>query len=182
MSHPLVHRSRQLKSAQVVATRQLIVFPLRQDQFALPIQVAQKVISIDNLYGQSPDFDTGLVLYQNQDIPVIDIERRIFGHSAPQKLLPGHSNSSTRSSAYSIAQRYLLIIQNLQGESVGLPIVTQPMLRRVPESAFAPLSSTYVTDGKIRCVSALVILAETEPPLFVLNLNQLFQPQAMLSG
>lgn len=163
-------RSRRSSSRQAAPTQQILVFRLRQDWFALPIQVVHKVIPLDALYGSTPNSASGLVLYNHQEIPVIDVEQRIYGVS--HRLTAGAGEPNSR--------RYLLIVQNMQGEFVGLPIDEQPALERVPESAFSPLSSTYLTEGTIRCVSALVVSNQAHPPLFLINLNLLMQSQATL--
>jgi hypothetical protein len=74
----------------------------------------------------------------------------------------------------------LLIVQNSSGQVVGLPIEKPPSLQRVPTSAFAPLSASYIAEGNLRCVSALIKLSNEEPPLFLLNPEKLVQPQQAL--
>lgn len=77
-------------------------------------------------------------------------------------------------------QGYLLIVQNRSGKIVGLPIDSPPSLQRIPESAFKPLTPDYIVEGNIRCVSALVIQENNQPPLFLLNPDQLIQSQQSL--
>lgn len=89
-------------------------------------------------------------------------------------------NFSTSSTEDDTVQRYLLIVQSRAGKIVGLPIDSPPSLQRVPESAFKPLTSDYMAEGNIRCVSALVLLNNDEPPLFLLNPDQLVQSQPSL--
>ncbi|UBF24714.1 chemotaxis protein CheW [Kovacikia minuta CCNUW1] len=177
MTHSLAPRSRRLKSDQLEANRHLIVFSLRQERFALPVQAAQKVIPISNLRGYIPGCDSHLILQQNYRIPVINIEQQIFGSSTPQNLLAaGSTLPSTQPSLNPILESYLLVIQNLQGEVLGLPIATQPILQRIPESAFAPISATSLNNVNIRYVSALITLPQNQSPIFLLNLSQLFFP------
>lgn len=167
-------RSRRTKAGQNEATRQLITFSLYREKFALPIQVVQKVIIIDNLYGDVSSSATSLTIHQEQEIPVLDIKHRIFKGEVDHNM---QSNTQT-SCAIQLASQtllncYLLIVANLQDELVGLAIDSQPFLRRVPESAFKPLPSTYLQAGEIQCVSNLVTFSTNEPPLFLLNLHQL---------
>ena len=70
-------------------------------------------------------------------------------------------------------KHYILILQNSQGKRAGLPLNSPPALQRVPFSAFAPLKSDYISEGNIRCVSALVMQENDQPPLFLLNPDQL---------
>jgi purine-binding chemotaxis protein CheW len=146
----------------------LLVFSLREHWFALPVNLVNKVVMLNNLYKMAPDLTTGLAFYQGTEIAVLDTYQRIFGQ-------PFSSGSNGAEGA--IAQpTYLLIVQNLQGEPIGLPLESQPSLRRIPESAFSPLPSTFLTEGHIRCATALILPTQNEPPIFLLNLVQLLQP------
>jgi len=168
--------------AKADAKQQLILFSLQGEWFALPIVAAQKVIPMGAVYGSSQGFGTGLTHYLGHDIPVIDIMQKIFVNSSQSRLLIGDSPSSAESNADpSSLEKYLLIVQNVHnGELIGLPIDSQPTLRRIPQSAFAPIPPTYLSDGKIRCISALIKGDKGHPPAFLLNLEQLFQPQTAL--
>jgi hypothetical protein len=48
------------------------------------------------------------------------------------------------------------------------------VLKRVPDSAFAPLPESYLAAGIIRCLSAMMIHLENEPAMFLLDPEQLF--------
>jgi hypothetical protein len=65
----------------------------------------------------------------------------------------------------------------MNGSLIGVPFDSPPMLRRVPKSAFAPIPTVYLAQGTIRCVSALITVSESEPPFFLLNLEQLLQSE-----
>lgn len=172
--------------AKADAKQQLILFSLQGEWFALPIVAAQKVIPLGDVYGSSHGFGTGLTHYLGHDIPVIDLKQKIFINSSQSRLLLGDSPSAfesnaDESNADASSEKYLLIVQNIQNrELIGLPIDAQPTLRRVPQSAFAPIPPTYLSDGKIRCISALIKGDSVNPPAFLLNLEQLFQPQTAL--
>ena len=86
---------------------------------------------------------------------------------------------------------YLLILQpehiEVNSEAIGIPLNSPPSLQRVPLTAFRPLPPTYLAEGSIRCVSALIVSKTAseieaslppEPPLFLLNLDLLLQPLA----
>jgi chemotaxis signal transduction protein len=136
------------------------VFRIRQDWFALPIQFAQRVIPLGLVYG-APQGGVSLTRYQDQEIPVIDVEYRVFGGVEDRPVFN--------------IQRHLMIVQDAQGAPVGIPFEAQPTLRRVAKSAFAPVPAVYLAEGNIQCVSALIQVAEDEPPLFLLDLDQLLQ-------
>ncbi|OLP17826.1 hypothetical protein BST81_12225 [Leptolyngbya sp. 'hensonii'] len=147
---------------QAEATHQLIVFQMQQDWFALPIQAAQKVIPMGPTYGDPERTGVSLTRYQERELAVVDVTQRIFGQSSQQQ--PGPSPT------------YLLLVQNSQGEIVGLPIVDQPSLRRVAKTAFAPLPTTYLSQGNIQCVSSVVVQLEQEPLMFLLDPEVLVRP------
>ena len=173
--------SRRSTTRKVEATQQLIVFRLSQERFALPIRAVQKVIPMGNIYGDPGGTGVSLTLYQDQELIVIDPEHRIFRRAPSEYSSPDASDTKAPLPLYdTTVQRYLLIVQSAQGKLVGLPIEDPPSLQRVPESAFTPLTSTYISEGNIRCVSALIIQKNDEPPLFLLNPEQLVQPQQAL--
>lgn len=172
-------------------SQQLIVFRILHEWFALPIRIAYKVIPIGQIYGTCPEGGVGLTRYKDRDVLVIDIQRRIFGERASQPLLPhaetsaGNREENNAGNHFSYQtqlpyQRHLLLIYNPQGELIGLPLDTPPKLRRVAESAFAPVPPIYTAQGGIRCISAVLSLSDDEPLIFLLNPSQLLQTQTAL--
>lgn len=164
---------RRAKTRRAESMQQLIVFRILQEWFALPIRAAYKVIPLGQVYGTHQG-GLGLTRYQDRDVIVIDIQRRIFGEQPHSPLLTATKSPTTSDAALS-DQRHLLLIQSTQGELIGLPLDNFPCLRRVPESAFAPIPPMYLTEGRVRCVSALITTANDEPPAFLLNLTQLIE-------
>jgi len=173
--------SRRSTRRHAVRVQQLIVFRVRNEGFALPLKAVQKVIPMGKIYGAPQGAGVSLTLYQDQELIVIDVERRIF-REAPN--LDSSSRAIDKSCAFGMNDTnldgYLLIVQSSQEKQVGLPIEEPPSLQRVPESAFAPLTKDYLSEGNIRCVSALIKLNNDEQPLFLLNPDQLIQPQQAL--
>lgn len=174
--------SQRLANRRSEPLQKLIVFRIRQEWFAVLIQFAQKVIPLGVVYGASQG-GISLTRYQDREIPVIDIDRRVFGQSVNLSLmpaLPASINTSEQETPLPIAenQRHLMIVEDIQGSSIGIPLDSPPMLRRVPKSAFSPVPAIYLAEGNIQCVSALITISEDEPPFFLLNLDQLLQPGA----
>lgn len=169
--------SRRSTRRQSVATQQVIVFRLLDEGFALPIRAVQKVIPMGKIYGAPQGGGVSLTLYQDQELLVIDPGHRIFRGTPPEDSSQTTAQEHTRDTTEA---RYLLIVQSSTGKLVGLPIEEPPALLRVPSSAFSPLLSDYISEGNIRCVSALIIQNNDEPPLFLLNPDQLVQPQQAL--
>ncbi|NET56699.1 MAG: chemotaxis protein CheW [Symploca sp. SIO2E6] len=176
---PLTPRRRS-SARQARATQQVIVFHLENEGFALPIMAVQKVIPMGEVYGASGGAGVGITLYQDQELMVIDVKRRIFRETLSQDFSGGNLSLRSTEQPSEVAERYLLIVQDSQGKLVGLPIDAPPSLQRVPESAFSPLTSDYINEGNIRCVSALIIPHNDKPPLFLLNPNQLVHSQQAL--
>jgi purine-binding chemotaxis protein CheW len=177
---PLASRRKSRRIAE--ATQQLIVFRLRDENFALPIRAVQKVIPMDKIYGAPGSTGVSLTLYQDQELIVIDVGRRIFrgrpSEDSFKNNLP-HQTEEALQDTPSV-QHYLLIVQNSSGQVIGLPIEKPPSLLRVPESAFTPLSASYISEGNLRCVSVLIKQNNDEPPLFLLNPDQLVQAEPAL--
>lgn len=174
--------SRRATRRQAVATQQLIVFRLQNEGFALPIRTVQKVIPMSKIYGAPGGTGVNLTLYQDQELIVIDVGRRIFKGGLKEDSSKSDLRHQTEEPLEDppAGMGYLLIVQSSSGQVVGLPIEEPPSLQRVPESAFAPLSASYITEGNLRCVSVLIKLDNDQPPLFLLNLDQLVQPEHAL--
>jgi purine-binding chemotaxis protein CheW len=176
---PLTSRRSSRRLAQ--ATQQIIVFRLRNEGFALPIMAVQKVIPLSQIYGAPGGGGVGLTLYQDRELIVIDSGQKIFrgepSRDSSKSELPSQAEAALDETTQ---DRYLLIVQNSSGQVVGLPIEKPPSLQRVPTSAFAPLSASYIAEGNLRCVSALIKLSSEEPPLFLLNPEKLVQSQQAL--
>ncbi len=140
-------------------------------------------------YGDPKGTGVSLTIYQGCELLVVDIGYRIFGEApspdlatrnalTPSKATaPLVEHSEVQARAVVTQERYLLIVQSSDIEIFGLPIDSPPTMRRVPESSFTPLPTTYVDQGNIQCVSSLMIPATDQPPLFLLEPNQLTQRQ-----
>ena len=166
-------RSRRFAARQTEATQQLIAFRLRQEWFALPVHAVQKVAQMGKVYGDPQGTGISLTKYQNKELLVVDVGHRIFAE-APN---PDLASEVVKNSSDLTQQRFLLIVQSDAGEVVGLPIDSQPAIRRVPGSAFTPLPEAYMVQGNIRCISSKMIQLTNQPPLFLLDPNRLAQRQ-----
>ncbi|MGQ4650716.1 chemotaxis protein CheW [Lyngbya aestuarii] len=180
--------SRRSTTRKAIATQQLIIFRLCGEGFALPIRTVHKVIPVSKMYGASRGVGVSLTLYQDQELLVIDVEHRIFRQTPSQYLLSSASDTGKINQELTAPeqhneqalQSYILIVESSQGKLVGLPLEKPPYLQRVPESAFTPLTPEYIAQGNIRCVSALVLQENNQPPLFLLNPDKLVQSQQAL--
>ncbi|MDY6937676.1 MAG: chemotaxis protein CheW [Cyanobacteriota bacterium] len=171
-------QSRRTKNRASRATEQLIAFSLREEWFALPIWVARKVILLGKVYGSAIETGTGLTLDGDLEVPVLDLEHRLFGPvTGEQTDRTPQTNATPESEEDEKVQHYLLIVQNSDGEDIGLPLPSQPVLRRFRETDFKPIPSAYRVQGHLRCAIALVVPSADEPPLFLLDLERLVRPQ-----
>ncbi|MEO0455383.1 MAG: hypothetical protein AAF152_02205, partial [Cyanobacteria bacterium P01_A01_bin.114] len=111
-----------------------------------------------------------VTVHHGQEMTVLDVGRHVFGgssnHSEHRLLSP--SETTDQSSGY------LIIAKTLHHTLVGLPVKSQPTVRRVPLSAFSPLPSDYIDRVNIQCVSALIVEPDQQP-LFLLNTELLSQ-------
>jgi chemotaxis signal transduction protein len=158
-------RSRRASAKNTEKTEQFITFQLRHEWFALPIYAVQKVIQMDKIYGDPQGTGISLTNYQGQEVVVVDVGRRIFGETAA--IAPRQIDPSLKET------RFMLLVQSEKGETIGLPIDSAPALRRVPDSAFAPIPEAYLAQGNVRAIGSTTIQLSDHPTLFLLDANQL---------
>lgn len=168
-------RSQRGTNRNTEATEQLITFKLRGEWFALPVSAVQKVIPMGKVHGDPNHTGISLTLHQGQEITVVDVGHRIFNEAAEslthEKLEA--ATSTTQEEVLQASQRCLVLIQNSEGSVVGVPIDSQPAVRRAGKSQFAPLPSSYLNRGNIHCVSSMIVDDGGTEPLFLLDPEQL---------
>ncbi|MGF1600857.1 MAG: chemotaxis protein CheW [Thermosynechococcaceae cyanobacterium] len=158
-------RSRRGRKAE--ATEQFIAFRLRQEWFALRIDAVHRVVTLGQTFGDPGHTGIGLTQYQDQELLVIDVSQRIFAEEKYESLIKFEAGTNDS------AQRCLIVLKNSQGELIGLPIDSQPEVKRAPASRLTPLPATYTSRSKIRCLSSMMVQLPDEPPLFLLDPDQL---------
>lgn len=159
-------RSRRFATNKAEKMQSFVTFRLRDEWFGLEITSVQKVIRLGQVCGDPHKTGISLIHYQDQEILVIDVGYKIFGRAS--------SNSLNN---ISLAERYLAIIQNSKGNLVGLPIDSPPAIQRVPESSIIQIPDTYLHLGNLNCISSQMIERSSEPPLFLLDPEQLSHPK-----
>jgi purine-binding chemotaxis protein CheW len=158
-------RSKHLRRQNTeVKTRQIVAFQLKQEWFGLPIEAVERVVELGDRYGKSDDSGVSLTIYRGQEMVVVDMGARLFKTPQPTEIFPGGQPASL-----------LLVLQTAGDSLMGIPIDTPPVLRRMPESAFSPLPTTYAINGDLQCVGTLAIQAEGQPPIFVIDPDHLLQ-------
>ena len=98
-------RSSRFARQQKNITQSLIVFTLRREWFALPIDMVQKVIPLGAVYGDPQGTGISLTEYQNREVVVIDMASRIFKQNKAKN---------------SINPSYLLILNHLSLDLVSI--------------------------------------------------------------
>lgn len=174
-------RSRRSTTLQTEHTEQIITFPLRQEWFALPILAVQKVIVLKEVYGDPHKKGISITAYEDREIIVIDVAKFIFQDLPEYKIVTTDvDNNQDNLNSESLfgnteKQRYLIIINLTQTSQnlLGLPIDSQPVMRRVARSAFKKLPDAYLKQGNIQCLSNKIIELIDHPPIF------LFEPQSL---
>ena len=166
-------RSQRFAAVQTETTEQLITFCLRQEWFALPILAVEKVIPLGKVYGDPQGTGVSITAYEEREIVVIDVAKFIFQDLSSSA--PISTEIDTTESELSWLnwekQRYLVIINlNETNENLlGLPIDSQPVMRRVTKSNFKALPQAYLERGNINCLSEEIVELPEHPPIFVLN-------------
>lgn len=165
-------RSQRGANRNTEATEQLIAFQLREEWFALPVAAVQKVIPLGTMHGDPNHTGIGLTLHQGQEITVVDVGHRIFNEaaSASEAL---EAPSALETDDVKASQRCLVLVKTEEGGVVGMPIDSQPTIRRAGKSQFAPLPSSYLSRGNIHCVSSMIVDDGGVEPLFLLDPEQL---------
>ncbi|KAI9131079.1 chemotaxis protein CheW [Acaryochloris sp. CCMEE 5410] len=167
-------RSQRGANRNTEATEQLIAFRLREEWFALPVSAVQKVIPLGTLHGDPNHTGIGLTLHQGQEITVVDVGHRIFNEAALSSAAKAlEAPSPLEADNAQVSQRCLVIVKTGEEGVVGVPIDSQPTIRRAGKSQFAPLPSSYLSRGNIHCVSSMIVDDGGVEPLFLIDPEQL---------
>jgi chemotaxis signal transduction protein len=146
-------------------TLQLITFRLRHNWFCLPLAVARRVISLGV---NDPALELGLTQFHQENVPIVDLADRVY-QSVP--LLP--SPSDPLPEAQSAPLQSILVADSPRFGLLGLRIDGIPNLKRARASAFSPVPATYLIMNRLQGINTLVTLNETEPSLFLLDIDAL---------
>ena len=158
MANLSILKARRLKNREREQARQIIVFELGSEFFALPIVAVKKVIHRSETQGDTPIAEAGLTVYDGKELLVLDPYVQIFGSA------PGAAEQTT--------YRYLMIVCDRSGEQIGLPLVGPPSVQRIAQSAVSPLPANYAARVNMQCVLGIIVQPD-RPILFLLNPEQL---------
>lgn len=147
----------------------LIAFPLRHNWFCLPLTMARRVIPPA---GHAPGLGMGLTQFNQETVPIMDVADRVY-QSAP--LLPGHGDPAA--DIGNQPPQSILVVDSPRFGLLGLLIDDIPSLKRARQSAFSPIPASYLMMNHLQGINTLVTLNDTEPPLFLLDVDALLPQQ-----
>jgi hypothetical protein len=157
------------------ATRQFIVFQLRQEWFGLPVEAAQKLIPTNSVYLGSQDNGDRFTPYQNHEIPVLVLEQCLFGDQPVRHLLPAAGESHQPRRTVTAQQPCLLIVQASDGQLAALSIPVQPALRRILQTDLAPSSDYGLAAYYHHWVSLIATSEDNQTTIYILDPDRLVQ-------
>jgi chemotaxis signal transduction protein len=152
-------------------TLRLICFSLRQAHFCLPLAVAHRVVFRS---GAEAALNPGFIQLQGAPVSVVDIAPWLYDE-AP--LLPSQVPYPLTPAALAKPDQTILVIESPRLGRVGILVDVTPALKRARQSAFSPVPIAYLITHRLRGINTLVSLGGSEPPLFLLDVDQL-----LLSG
>ncbi|NEO40767.1 MAG: CheW domain-containing protein [Moorea sp. SIOASIH] len=137
----------------------LVVFRIDNINFAFPIECVKKVINYTTVYSSGLN-DIGIAHIDDQEIPIIDLHRRLFKSSQINTSNPG---------------RFLLIAQNTRGEGFGIPVLKTPNLIEVSVTDIRTLPESFRQADTLGIASHVAVIPQenTSLTVFLLDVNQL---------
>lgn len=150
---------KQSNNTNTVEAMRIIVFTIGNVKLALPIEAVVKVVNQAAVYGNSLE-GVGIAQVGDREVTVIDMQQQLFRSS----LLNEASQA-----------RYLIVVQNTEGELFGIPVALVPTLMQVPFSSIRVLPNSYRHAEILRSATHVCHVPQEETPLtiFLLDVNQL---------
>lgn len=132
----------------------LITFPIGKLTFAVRIDQVQKVVKLPTIYGSGLK-PIGLTRVGDQDVTVLDLDRRLF---------------QTESTA---ATDYLLLIQLTTAEIIGIPVADTPQLLEIAADQIRVLPESYRRADTLALASHIIVLPQETgaQTLFLLDVD-----------
>lgn len=177
-SPPSQPKSSRRSRRRAEAKQPLIAFPVAGETFAVPIGLVSKVVAVEGHGHDLAQAGPRLLPYFDRQIAVIGLRHWLFPAAAPlEPVAPNPSTQMTKD----LANSHMLVVQSSH-ELVGLLVMSQPALIRVPTAAFAPVPTAFLQGGRIRYIGAIVHRTEQDP-IFLISIGDLLgQIHAPLGG
>lgn len=150
---------KQSNTSDAVATLKMLVFSMGDLNLALRVEDVYKVITLTQIYGMGIN-GVGIAHVGDRKVIVVDLHRRLFPYSITNEASKG---------------RYLIIAQNREGESYGIPVAVVPALMEIPLSSIQVLPDAYRDADILGFASHFCHIPQVETPrtIFLLNVEQL---------
>jgi chemotaxis signal transduction protein len=152
--------SRRLADRKPPATKQIITFKIGQEWLAVSTDIAQKVAPIQAIYKDQESLYLPNA-YEGKDLHFFNLENYLTEGQSDQEL--------------DMKKAYLILFETPQKTLIAIPIHVAPVLRRISESAFVPISLLRALPKNIRTISRFAIRIEDEPLIFLLDYEYLTQ-------
>jgi purine-binding chemotaxis protein CheW len=143
-------------------TRKFMIFTMGNLNFAIAIDSVVRIIPLPKIH-RSGDKLLGIATYENQEVLVIDLYKRIYGQAIDQKT--------------SITKGFLVIFSQQTG-LYGITIATLPSVEDVPVQSVQPLPDEYRDRDSLGIASHVmqVSIKKSEPQaVFLLDTELLLQ-------
>ncbi|NEP27525.1 chemotaxis protein CheW [Moorena sp. SIO3I6] len=153
-----ISENNQWQNNKAKSLLKLVVFRIESINFAFPIECVNKVINYTTVYSSGLN-DIGIAHIDDDEIPIIDLHRRLFKSS----------KISTSNPA-----RFLLIAQNTMGEGFGIPVLKTPNLIEVSVSDIRTLPESFRQADTLGIASHVAVIPQENLSLtvFLLDVNQ----------
>lgn len=156
--------SRRLANRKPPATKQIITFKISQEWLAVSTETAQKVAPMQAIYKDQESLYLP-TSYEGKDLHFFNLENHLTEEKSNQEL--------------DIKKGYLILFETPQKTLIAIPVRIAPVLRRISESALAPISLIRTIPKNIRTISRFAIRLEDEPLVFLLDYEYLMQIAAV---
>lgn len=157
-------RARRNANRPVKSTQQVITFCLRQNWFALPMEVVKRVSSLHSSVSNSNEQMSATDSMDEAKLTTINADQAIFLDARSVLDTEVGSQEPDESSA-----RFLIVVQRSNGETYGLTIRTAPKMQRISPASIAPFSLTDLALEQIQGISGVVNQAVEPQTLYLLN-------------
>jgi chemotaxis signal transduction protein len=120
-------KSRRLANRKTEPTEQFVIFPILNHWFAIPLPQILRVI---------PFYPEAIT----PDITLIDLTQHLFPSGSVPSALPEHPFPQHENPLPDASAQSLILLQNQQGDTLGLILNRQPTMQRIPHSRLVRLS------------------------------------------
>jgi chemotaxis signal transduction protein len=126
------------------STLKLLVFPVGNLYFALPVDYVSRVIKQDRIYSSGLG-SVGMIRTDDREITIIDLHKKIYLTSLTKE-----------------TKGYFVLTQNNRGEQFGIHTAITPSIFEVPLSQIRQLPSSYRQADTLGIASHVTLIDQQE--------------------